>query len=118
MNTQYDDSEESPNPSSSHYVDEEAVIEAISEVYDPEIPVNVYDLGLIYAIDLHDDGRVIVEMSLTAPNCPSAQELPEMIRDSVATVKNVTNVEVKVVWDPPWEMSRMSDAARLALNLF
>ncbi|QCE33953.1 SUF system Fe-S cluster assembly protein [Acetobacteraceae bacterium] len=103
---------------SSSYINEDAVIEAISEVYDPEIPVNVYDLGLIYAIDLHDDGKVVVEMSLTAPNCPSAQELPEMVKEAVETVENVKEVEVKLIWDPPWDMSRLSDAARLALNLF
>lgn len=98
--------------------DQDAVIEAISSVYDPEIPVNVYELGLIYTIDLHDDGSVEIEMSLTAPNCPSAQELPEMIRYAVLSVKEVKKVEVRVVWDPPWDMSRMSDEARLALNLF
>lgn len=98
--------------------DQDAVIEAISSVYDPEIPVNVYELGLIYTIDLHDDGSVEIEMSLTAPNCPSAQELPEMIRYAVLSVPSVKKVEVRVVWDPPWDMSRMSDEARLALNLF
>ncbi|TPW35329.1 DUF59 domain-containing protein [Oecophyllibacter saccharovorans] len=96
----------------------EEVVEAISTVYDPEIPVNVYELGLIYAIDLHDDGLVEIEMSLTAPNCPSAQELPQMIRHAVLNVPNVSKAVVKVVWEPPWEMSRMSDTARLALNMF
>lgn len=98
--------------------DQDEVIAAIATVYDPEIPVNVYELGLIYAIDLHDDGRVEIEMSLTAPNCPSAQELPEMIRKAVLAAPKVSSVEVKIVWDPPWDMSRMSDDARLALNLF
>lgn len=97
---------------------EEEVIAAIETVYDPEIPVNVYELGLIYAIDLHDDGRVNIEMSLTAPNCPSAQELPQMIRYAVLSVPTVKKVKVDVVWDPPWDMSRMSDNARLALNMF
>ncbi|WP_407938696.1 iron-sulfur cluster assembly protein [Oecophyllibacter saccharovorans] len=96
----------------------EEVVEAISTVYDPEIPVNVYELGLIYAIDLHDDGLVEIEMSLTAPNCPSAQELPQMIRHAVLNVPSVSKAVVKVVWEPPWEMSRMSDTARLALNMF
>ncbi|MFT9047247.1 MAG: SUF system Fe-S cluster assembly protein [Gluconobacter cerinus] len=98
--------------------DQDAVIAAIATVYDPEIPVNIYELGLIYAIDLHDDGRVNVEMTLTAPNCPSAQELPEMVRDAILKVPNVTNATVEIVWDPPWDMSRMSDDARLALNMF
>ncbi|NHO32249.1 SUF system Fe-S cluster assembly protein [Acetobacter sp. LMG 1636] len=97
---------------------EEAVIEAIATVHDPEIPVNIYELGLIYAIDLHDDGRVKVEMTLTAPNCPSAQELPVQVREAIEKVKDVTSAEVDVVWDPPWDMSRMSDEARLALNMF
>lgn len=98
--------------------DQDAVIAAIATVYDPEIPVNIYELGLIYAIDLHDDGRVNVEMTLTAPNCPSAQELPEMVRNAISKVPNVTNATVEIVWDPPWDMSRMSDDARLALNMF
>ncbi|AQS90834.1 phenylacetic acid degradation protein PaaD [Gluconobacter albidus] len=98
--------------------DQEAVIAAIATVYDPEIPVNVYELGLIYAIDLHDDGRVHMEMTLTAPNCPSAQELPEMVRDAVSHVPGVTQATIEIVWDPPWDMSRMSDDARLALNMF
>jgi FeS assembly SUF system protein len=97
---------------------EEAVIEAIATVYDPEIPVNIYELGLIYAVDLHDDGRVKVEMTLTAPACPSAQELPEQVRDAVLAVPGVTGCEVETVWDPPWDPSRMSDEARLQLNMF
>ncbi|AQS87080.1 SUF system Fe-S cluster assembly protein [Neoasaia chiangmaiensis] len=98
--------------------DEDAVIGAIASVYDPEIPVNIYELGLIYAIDLHEDGRVGVEMTLTAPNCPSAQELPEQVRDAIAKLDGVSDVKVDIVWDPPWDMSRMSDDARLALNMF
>jgi len=97
---------------------EEAVIEAIATVFDPEIPVNIYELGLIYAIDLHENGHVKIEMTLTAPNCPSAQELPEQVRDAVAAVSGVRDAEVEIVWDPPWDMSRMSEDARLALNMF
>jgi len=99
-------------------VSEEAVIDAIATVYDPEIPVNIYELGLVYAVDVHDDGRVKVEMTLTAPACPSAQELPEQVRDAVLTVPGVTGCEVETVWDPPWDPSRMSDEARLQLNMF
>ena len=97
---------------------EDAVIEAIATVHDPEIPVNIYELGLIYAIDLYDDGRVKIEMTLTAPNCPSAQELPVQVKDAVEKVPGVASAQVEVVWDPPWDMSRMSDEARLALNMF
>lgn len=99
-------------------IDENAIIDAVSTIYDPEIPVNVYDLGLIYAIDLHDDGKVQVEMTLTAPNCPSAQELPVMVQQAIEKVKGVTEVKVEIVWDPPWDPSRMSDEARLTLNIF
>jgi FeS assembly SUF system protein len=97
---------------------EDAVIAAIATVFDPEIPVNIYELGLIYAVDLHDDGRVRVEMTLTAPGCPSAQELPVQVRDAVQLVAGVSGCEVETVWDPPWDPSRMSDDARLALNMF
>jgi len=97
---------------------EEAVIDAIATVYDPEIPVNIYELGLVYAVEVDDDGRVKVEMTLTAPACPSAQELPEQVREAVLAVSGVTGCEVETVWDPPWDPSRMSDEARLQLNMF
>ena len=97
---------------------EEQLIEAIATVYDPEIPVNIYELGLIYTVDLHDDGSVKVEMTLTAPACPSAQELPEQVRDAVLAVPGVTACEVETVWDPPWDPSRMTEEARLQLNMF
>lgn len=109
---------ESAVPQHSGAVSEDAVIEAIAKVHDPEIPVNIYELGLIYAIDLYDDGRVHVDMTLTAPNCPSAQELPAQVKEEVERVPGVTSADVDVVWDPPWDMSRMSDEARLALNMF
>ena len=97
---------------------EDAIIEACASVYDPEIPVNIYELGLIYAIETDDAGQVKVEMSLTAPGCPSAQELPEQVRQAVLAVDGVAACTVEVVWDPPWDPSRMSDDARLALNMF
>jgi FeS assembly SUF system protein len=97
---------------------EEAVIAACASVYDPEIPVNIYELGLIYTIDIEASGAVKVEMTLTAPACPSAQELPEQVRDAVLAVAGVTECDVDVVWDPPWDQSRMSEDARLALNMF
>lgn len=99
-------------------VSEDDVISAIATVYDPEIPVNIYELGLIYAIDLHEDGRIKVEMTLTAPGCPSAQELPVQVREAVMTIPGVTACDVETVWDPPWDPSRMSDDARLSLNMF
>lgn len=110
--------EQSAKPAAAGAVSEDAVIEAIATVHDPEIPVNIYELGLIYAIDLYDDGRVRIEMTLTAPNCPSAQELPVQVKEAVEKVPGVKSAEVEVVWDPPWDMSRMSDEARLALNMF
>lgn len=97
-------------------IDEDSVIAAICSVYDPEIPVNIYDLGLIYAVEI-DGSRVRVEMTLTAPGCPSAQELPEAVHMAVSTVPGVSEVEVEVVWDPPWDPSRMSEEAQLALNI-
>ena len=97
---------------------EDALIEAIASVYDPEIPVNIYELGLIYAIEIADDGAVKVEMTLTAPACPSAQELPEQVHDAVLTVDGVTSCTVETVWDPPWDPSRMTEEARLQLNMY
>jgi FeS assembly SUF system protein len=97
---------------------EDSIIAACATVYDPEIPVNIYELGLIYALDLGDDGSVKVEMTLTAPGCPSAQELPEQVRDAILAVPGVTTCDVEVVWDPPWDPSRMTEDARLALNMF
>ena len=97
---------------------EEAIIAAIAEVYDPEIPVNIFELGLIYAVDIQDDGQVKVEMTLTAPGCPSAQELPVQVREQVMTVPGVTDCDVDVVWEPAWDPSRMSEEARLQLNMY
>jgi FeS assembly SUF system protein len=99
-------------------VSEDAVIGAISTVFDPEIPVDIYQLGLIYAIEIGDDGKVKVEMTLTTPSCPSAQELPHQVEEAVRAVEGVSDVLVEVVWDPPWDHSRMSEDARLALNMF
>ncbi len=97
---------------------QDALLDAIATIYDPEIPVNIYELGLIYAVDIADDGAVKVEMTLTAPGCPSAQELPVQVRDAILAVPGVTAAEVETVWDPPWDPSRMTDEARLSLNMF
>lgn len=99
-------------------LNENVIIDAIASVYDPEIPVNIYELGLIYTVDIYEDGRVDVDMTLTAPNCPSAQELPLQVKQAIEGVSGVRGANVRVVWDPPWDMSRMSDEARLALNMF
>jgi FeS assembly SUF system protein len=94
------------------------IIAALKTVYDPEIPADIYELGLIYKIDIGDDRTVMVEMTLTTPNCPSAQELPTMVENAVASVPGVGAVKVDIVWDPPWEQSRMSDEARATLNMW
>src|SRR5438105_15388552 len=94
------------------------IVAALKPVYDPEIPADIYELGLIYKVDIADDRKVTVDMTLTTPNCPSAAELPAMVENAVASVPGVGEVEVKVVWDPPWDPSRMSDEARVALNMW
>ena len=108
----------SPDGAAEPHPNEDAVIGACATVYDPEIPVNIYELGLVYAIDIADDAHVRVEMTLTAPGCPSAQELPEQVREAVMAVPGVTGCDVEVVWDPPWDPSRMTEDARLALNMY
>ncbi len=94
------------------------IVGALKTVYDPEIPADIYELGLIYKIDIADDRKVTVDMTLTTPNCPSAAELPMMVENAVASVPGVGEVAVNVVWDPPWDQSRMSDEARVALNMW
>jgi FeS assembly SUF system protein len=93
------------------------VIAALSTIYDPELPVNIYDLGLIYALDVDADGRVGIRMTLTAPGCPVAQTFPSVVEQTVAEVKGVTSVHVEIVWDPPWDQGLMTEAARLQLGL-
>ena len=115
------DGEISPNPGSNPAgakPTEDMLIAAVANVYDPEIPVNIYELGLIYTIDIQDDGRVKVEMTLTAPACPSAQELPLQVQEAIMSVPGVTDCEVETVWDPPWDPSRMTEEARLQLNMY
>lgn len=94
------------------------IVSALKTVYDPEIPADIYELGLIYRIDIADDRAVAVDMTLTTPNCPSAQELPIMVENAVGSVAGVGEVKVNVVWDPPWDQSRMSDEARVTLNMW
>ncbi len=97
---------------------EDDLIAACASVFDPEIPVNISAPALIYTIDIDDAGAVKVEMTLTAPACPSAQELPEQVRDAILALPGVSACDVEVVWDPPWDQSRMSEDARLSLNMY
>jgi len=94
------------------------LVGALKTVYDPEIPVDIYELGLIYKIDVDDDRNIEIVMTLTAPGCPVAGEMPGWVQNAVASVPGVGQVDVQLVFDPPWDMSRMSDEARLALNMF
>ena len=94
------------------------IVTALKTVYDPEIPADIYELGLIYKVDIADDRAVAVDMTLTTPNCPSAAELPHMVENAVASVAGVREAKVNLVWDPPWDPSRMSDEARLVLNMW
>jgi FeS assembly SUF system protein len=94
------------------------VIKALSGVFDPEIPVNIYELGLIYGVIIEASGAVGIRMTLTAPACPAAQFLPAQVKEKVAAVPGVTDARVDVVWDPPWDRDRMSEAARLQLGMF
>ncbi len=94
------------------------IVAALKTVFDPEIPSDIYELGLIYKVDIKDDRAVDIDMTLTTPNCPSAAELPIMVENAVASVAGVGPVKVQVVWDPPWDPSRMSDEARLVLNMW
>ena len=94
------------------------IIAALKTVYDPEIPSDIYELGLIYKIDIADDRGVAIDMTLTTPNCPSAQEIPSMVENAVTSVPGVREAKVEIVWDPPWDPSRMSDEARAVLNMW
>ncbi len=95
-----------------------AVENAMRQVHDPEIPVNIYDLGLIYDLDIHVDGSVAIQMTLTAPACPVAGEMPQQVADAVADAEGVGEVQVTLTWDPPWTPERMSEDAKLALGMF
>jgi FeS assembly SUF system protein len=95
----------------------EGVITALREIFDPEIPVNIYDLGLIYGVDVTHDGAVTVSMTLTTPNCPVAESMPGEVELRVSSVPGVRDAEVNLVWDPPWDPAKMSDEARLELGM-
>ena len=93
------------------------VIEEIKKIYDPEIPVNIYELGLIYKIDVDAKNKVNIDMTLTSPNCPVAESLPKQVKENIMKVEGVSDVNLKLVWEPPWNKDKMSEAAKLELNL-
>ncbi len=95
----------------------EEIINALRTVFDPEIPVNIYELGLIYEINISEEGNIHIKMTLTSPSCPAAQSLPPEVKEKVATVNGVKEVNVEIVWEPRWETSMMSEEAKLALNI-
>ena len=94
------------------------IVAALKTVFDPEIPADIYELGLIYKVDIKDDRSVAVEMTLTTPNCPAAEELPTMVENAVASIPGVGKVDISIVWEPAWTPDRMSDEARLVLNMW
>jgi FeS assembly SUF system protein len=94
------------------------VIDVLRSIYDPEIPVNIYDLGLIYGLDISPQGEVQVRMTLTAPNCPVAQTFPDTVKEALLCVGGVSDAQVELVWDPPWSRDNMTEAARLQLGMF
>ena len=93
------------------------IVSEIKKIYDPEIPVNIYELGLIYKIEIKEPKTVNIEMTLTSPNCPVAESLPKMVKDNILKLEDVEDVDLNLVWDPPWTKDKMSEAAKLELNL-
>jgi len=93
------------------------VIEAVKKIFDPEIPVNIYELGLIYKIDVDEKNKVNIDMTLTSPNCPVAESLPNEVKENIKKVEGVSDVNLNLVWEPPWDKDKMSEAAKLELNL-
>ena len=93
------------------------IIEEIKKIYDPEIPVNIYDLGLIYKIDVKDDKNITIDMTLTSPNCPVADSLPNNVKGNVLKIDGIKDVKINLVWDPPWTKDKMSETAKIELNL-
>jgi len=93
------------------------VIEVVKKIYDPEIPVNIYELGLIYKIEVDEKNKINVDMTLTSPNCPVAESLPNEVKENIMKVEGVSDVSLNLVWEPPWDKDKMSEAAKLELNL-
>jgi FeS assembly SUF system protein len=96
----------------------EEIVAALKTVYDPEIPADIYELGLVYRVDIDDDRNVAIDMTLTAPGCPVAGEMPDWVKNAVSAVPGVADVRVALVFDPPWDQGRMSDEARIALDMY
>ena len=95
----------------------EKIIAEIKKIYDPEIPVNIFELGLIYKIEIEKNKKVLIEMTLTSPNCPVAESLPNSVKENILKIDGVEHVDIKLVWDPPWTKDKMTEAAKLELNL-
>tara|TARA_B000000532_G_C18614993_1_gene297213 strand:- start:227 stop:526 length:300 start_codon:yes stop_codon:yes gene_type:complete len=95
----------------------EKIVSEIKKIYDPEIPVNIYDLGLIYKIEVNQENKVLIEMTLTSPNCPVAESLPNSVKENILKIDEIKDVDLKLVWDPPWTKDKMSEAAKLELNI-
>ena len=95
----------------------EKIISEIKKIYDPEIPVNIYELGLIYKIDINENKKVLIEMTLTSPNCPVAESLPNSVKENILKIDGIEDVNLKLVWDPPWSKDKMSETAKLELNI-
>ena len=93
------------------------IVEEIKKIYDPEIPVNIYELGLIYKIEVDNKNKINIDMTLTSPNCPVAESLPKQVKDNIMKVEGVSDVNLNLVWEPPWDKDKMSEAAKLELNL-
>ena len=93
------------------------VIEEIKKIFDPEIPVNIYELGVIYKVEVDDKNKVDIDMTLTSPNCPVAESLPKQVKDNIMNVEGVSDVNLNLVWEPPWDKDKMSEAAKLELNI-
>ena len=93
------------------------IVSEIKKIYDPEIPVNIFELGLLYKIDVNRDKKVTIEMTLTSPNCPVAESLPNSVKNNILKIEGIKDVDLRLVWDPPWTKDKMSEAAKLELNL-
>ena len=104
-------------PSSTEHELYDAVVEACRTIFDPEIPVNIYELGLIYKVEVDEKNKVNVDMTLTSPNCPVAESLPNEVKENIKKVEGVSDVNLNLVWEPPWDKDKMSEAAKLELNL-
>ena len=115
---EYDELAVPPNVELTEHALTPLIVAALKEIFDPEIPVNIYELGLIYKVDVNDKNDVYVEMTLTSPACPVAQEMPQWVQGAIFPIEGVKNVDVDIVWDPTWDPSMMAETAKLQLNMF